>query len=122
MSSNGLCGGNEPVGAWKYADGGELGIDKYCGIFKTVGDFRLGTNLYQGLKMIIDKEIDALTFTHALEDMKLNFELMNRLKDGIPVPTWHLKIVRSHKIGDIQRNVETKRAWFTEGEKHLDFI
>ena len=83
---------------------------------------RLGTNLYQGLKMMIDKEIDAGEFPTSLQNLKDTFEKMNRLKDGFPTPTWHQKIVRSHKVGEVQRDLQTKRAWFTEGEKHLDFI
>lgn len=47
---------------------------------------------------------------------------MNRLKDNLPTQTWNLKIVRSHKVGEVKRDPETKRAWYTEGEKHLDYI
>jgi hypothetical protein len=45
MEQNKLAGGNYPIGAWKY-ESQEVGIDVYCGLFKTVGDMRLGTNLY----------------------------------------------------------------------------
>lgn len=51
------------------------------------------------------------------------FENKKRLnKQGGPTATWYLKCVRSHKIGEVQRDPETKRAWFTEAEKHIDFI
>lgn len=50
---------------------------------------RLGTNLYQGLKMMIDKVIDAGEFPTSLQNLKDTFEKMNRLKDGFPTPTWH---------------------------------
>ena len=66
-----------------------MGIDKFCGIFKTQSDMRLGTNLYQGLKMMIDKKIDAGEFPTSLQNLKDTFEKMNRLKDGFPTPTWH---------------------------------
>jgi hypothetical protein len=72
--------------------------------------------------MIIDKEIDSKEFVTSLENLKETFGKMNRLKGDIPTQTWSLKIVRSHKVGEVQRDPETKRAWFTEGEKHLDFI
>lgn len=62
---------------------------------------RLGTNLYQGLKMIIDKEIDSKEFVTSLDNLKETFGKMNRLKDDIPTQTWSLKIVRSHKIGEV---------------------
>jgi hypothetical protein len=60
LAQNGLLGANEPVGFWKYADK-ELGITKCCGIFKTISDLRLGTNLFQGLHLIINKEIAKFT-------------------------------------------------------------
>lgn len=53
MEANQLTGGNEPVGAWHYADDSH-GVAKYCGLFKTRGDLRLGTNLYQGLLQLAD--------------------------------------------------------------------
>jgi len=68
LEKNGLAGGNFPIGAWKYADQAH-GIDKYCGIFKTLGDMRLGTNLYQGLKMMIDKDIDRGYFPTSLQNL-----------------------------------------------------
>ena len=52
LEKHGLLGGNEPLGTWRY--GQELGdklkndlpqIDKYCGLFKTLGDKRLSTHL-----------------------------------------------------------------------------
>ena len=72
--------------------------------------------------MMIDQEIDSKEFLTSLENLKEAFNKKHRMKDDVPTPTWHLKIVRSHKIGEVQRDPETKRAWFTEGEKHLDFI
>lgn len=42
-------------------------------------------------------------------------------KDKLIEP-WQLKIVRSHKIGEIQRDEATKRAWFTVGQTHSDHI
>ncbi len=71
---------------------------------------------------MIDKEIESVDFPTSLQNFKDTYEKMNRLKDGFPTPPWHLKIVRSHKVGEVQRDILTKRAWFTEGEKHLDFI
>jgi len=50
---------------------------------------RLGTNLYQGLKIMIDKDIDSGKFPTSLQNLRDIFEKMNRLKDGLPTPTWH---------------------------------
>lgn len=67
LEANKLIGANIPLGIWKYAsfEPNEAegiknvhkdSIDKYCGIFKTLGDRRLQTNLFQGLHRLI-KEV-----------------------------------------------------------------
>ena len=45
LSQHKLAGANEPLGAWEYADSTYKGVKICCGVFKTVGDLRLGTNL-----------------------------------------------------------------------------
>ena len=45
---------NFPVGYWKYTpkEDSSPGVEKYCGIFKTVGDRRAGDHLLGGLKKL----------------------------------------------------------------------
>ena len=43
-----LTGGNQPLGVFQYADL-SYGVQPYCAIFKTLGDMRLQTNLFQGI-------------------------------------------------------------------------
>eukprot|EP01059_Diplonema_ambulator_P001841 TRINITY_DN11541_c0_g1_i1.p1 TRINITY_DN11541_c0_g1~~TRINITY_DN11541_c0_g1_i1.p1 ORF type:complete len:759 (+),score=199.37 TRINITY_DN11541_c0_g1_i1:29-2278(+) len=48
----GVLVGNKPIGAWKYATMGNdstPGIDKWCGLFETLGDRRAGDHLMAGL-------------------------------------------------------------------------
>lgn len=124
LESHQLAGGNQPVGAWKYADK-EFGIDKYCAIFKTVGDMRLGTNLLQGLHKLIDKAIDddKQSNEQVSQELESLFQAKFRFnaKDELIKP-WQLKIQRSQKVGDIERDEETKRAWFVNTQTHTDWI
>lgn len=64
LEANQLIGANEPLGLWRYDkfnSSHELGlqndlkdeVDKYCGLFKTLGDRRLQTNLSQGMCRLI---------------------------------------------------------------------
>ena len=69
LEANQLVGANIPVGVWAYgrfleADTGlknehREAIDKYCGIFRTLGDRRLQTNLMQGIHTLVAKVIKA---------------------------------------------------------------
>jgi hypothetical protein len=69
LETNGLVGANIPLGVWHYVPGEEntysdLGLknehpemDKYCGLFETLGDKRLQTHLFQGLTTLIKKAV-----------------------------------------------------------------
>ena len=58
-----MTGANFPLGIWKYDKFNMKHIDieneypdqidKYCGLFRTLGDRRLQTNLFQGLHKLI---------------------------------------------------------------------
>ena len=64
MQENGLAGANFPIGLWKYSMFDEkvfglknelqYDIDKYCGIFVTLGDRRLQTSLFQGENLFLE--------------------------------------------------------------------
>jgi hypothetical protein len=58
----GLEVGNRPIGYWKYeSDPSETVqfelplIEKYCGIYETMGEKRLGSHLLSGLSMIVEQ-------------------------------------------------------------------
>eukprot|EP01060_Flectonema_neradi_P024817 TRINITY_DN3368_c9_g1_i1.p1 TRINITY_DN3368_c9_g1~~TRINITY_DN3368_c9_g1_i1.p1 ORF type:complete len:823 (+),score=193.20 TRINITY_DN3368_c9_g1_i1:53-2470(+) len=59
---------NHPIGYWKYAPKVDTspGIDKYCGIFKTIGDRRAGDHLLAGIKklcveMLASSDVQKIT-------------------------------------------------------------
>jgi len=52
IQTQGYCTGNYPVGYWKYEDS-EYDIEKFCGIFQTLGEKRLGTHLLGGLDRVL---------------------------------------------------------------------
>ena len=62
---------------------------------------RLGTNLFQGLKILIEKEIDRNvgSFMDCFTDLLEKFGKKKRLDNGKILATWMMKIVRSHKQG-----------------------
>ncbi|CAD8116299.1 unnamed protein product [Paramecium primaurelia] len=62
--------GNISIGYWQYGDIESINqnleknlqnqiplVPKYCGIYETIGDFRLGTHLLQGLRLIVNSSI-----------------------------------------------------------------
>ncbi|CAD8113502.1 unnamed protein product [Paramecium sonneborni] len=62
--------GNISIGYWQYGDIESINqnleknlqnqislIPKYCGIYETIGDLRLGTHLLQGLRLIVNQHI-----------------------------------------------------------------
>jgi len=56
-----------------------------------------------------------------LHELKQLFEAKGRYLHGKLVPTYNLKIVRSHKMAEVKRD-DLGRAWFVGGETHLHFI
>ena len=72
LEENKLVGANIPIGVWAYGrfTEEETGlknehkdtIDKYCGIFETLGDRRLQTNLMQGMHRLISEAVKRSTF------------------------------------------------------------
>lgn len=78
-----------PLGIWKYADFEPMEaegikndcqqeITKYCGVFKTLGDRRLQTNLIQGLfrliKAVVNQSRAELT---SAENVEAVYELFS---------------------------------------------
>lgn len=65
--------------------------------------------------------IEKTDSTSLLNELKQLFEEKGRFLKGKLVPTYNLKIVRSHKMAEVQRD-DSGRAWFVGGETHTHFI
>jgi hypothetical protein len=62
------------------------------------------------------------TYSNILfNELKDLFDKKGRFIVGKLVPTYNLKIVRSHKMAEVERD-ESGRAWFVGGETHTNFI
>ena len=91
-----LSGGNIPRGLWEYADE-SYGVKKYCAIFETLGDMRLGTHLFQGLHRLIWDRVRAkgVIGESAMQELVQLFTKRGRVdSNGEVKEGWHLKITR----------------------------
>lgn len=82
---------------------------------------RLATNLFQGLNKIVSKIIENTDSNSLHNELKELFDKKSRFIIGKLVPTYNLKIVRSHKMAEVERD-ESGRALFVGGETHTNFI
>ena len=82
---------------------------------------RLATNLFQGLNILVSKMIENTDSNSLLNELKELFDKKGRFVKGKLVPTYNLKIVRSHKMAEVERD-DSGRAWFVGGETHTNFI
>lgn len=57
-----------------------------------------------------------------MDEIHKLFANKQRLQTDKVLDTWQMKIMRAHKIGELQRDEETKRAWFTVGQTHSSHI
>jgi len=66
LKSENIIAGNYPIGFWKYGEFTEEGkkyglineavlMDKYCGLFKTNGDKRVGNHFFNGVNHLLNK-------------------------------------------------------------------
>lgn len=80
LESYKLKGANQSAGYWEYASVQNINqhlseplqnsfqiVPKYCGIYETLGDQRLGTHLLQGLRVIIARLLQSWTFDAVLK-------------------------------------------------------
>ena len=96
-------------------------ITKYCGIFKTLGDRRLQTNLFQGLHRLIGYAIrhNAATCTSAenLSQLTEMFSSKGRFNEKNELmQTPKLKIHRSHAPGQLHKDYITQNRIYTDEE------
>ncbi|KAM3142326.1 hypothetical protein pb186bvf_005483 [Paramecium bursaria] len=98
----GLEGANKSLGYWEYNDVTTINdqlakklenegdfIPKYCSIFQTLGDSRLGTHLLQGLKRLLQPLVNAIS----LDELKQKIDIPERIKQfefEKPTNEWHL--------------------------------
>ena len=114
LEANELTGANEPLGLWKYGQFEALGdhvmisneckheIDKYCGIFRTLGDRRLQTNLFQGLHRLIKEVVKASATDFTPETVASLIEIFQgkqryNAETGKVKEAWQMKIFRLHE-------------------------
>ncbi|CAD8116637.1 unnamed protein product [Paramecium primaurelia] len=83
--------GNISIGYWQYGDIESINqnleknlqnqiplVPKYCGIYETIGDFRLGTHLLQGLRLIVNSSISDW----CLDDIRRLFTVQSRIVEN----------------------------------------
>ncbi|CAD8190650.1 unnamed protein product [Paramecium pentaurelia] len=83
--------GNISIGYWQYGDIESINqnleknlqnqislIPKYCGIYETIGDFRLGTHLLQGLRFIVNSNIS----NWCLDDIRRLITVQSRIVEN----------------------------------------
>ena len=60
--------GNRPVGLWRYQLLGEPlpRIRKYCGLFETLGEKRVGSHLLPGLESLLPRMFPSVSLDQAL--------------------------------------------------------
>lgn len=136
LEANQLVGANEPLGLWRYGkfeSSEELGlqndlkdeIDKYCGIFKTLGDRRLQTNLSQGLcrliKDVVKEGRAEIANQSAIEELLTLFKSKGRFDEtkGELQPSWKLKKFRQQEIGQRHSDYIASSRIYTEEENAM---
>ena len=61
------------MGAFKYSELA-FGIQPYCGVFKTLGDMRLATNLFQGLNYFVSSMVKSTDSNNLQSELRQLFE------------------------------------------------
>lgn len=132
FEANQLLTGNRPLGVWKYEfshptlkNDHSAQIDRFCGLFETLGDRRLATNLFQGLELLVDAALSAEKgITQATVDELVSFfKAKGRFdeKKQIVTATWKLKHFKQPKV-PVFHHEEGKEVRKDPGQLHSDFI
>ena len=60
--------GNRPIGLWRYQLPGEPlpRLEKYCGLFETLGERRVGSHLIPGLESLLPHLFSAVSLDQVL--------------------------------------------------------
>ena len=89
LSNFGFFTGNTPREYWKYKEGDFDLIDKFCGVFETFGEKRLGSHLIVGLELMINEYFKDLPESLVLdlmpEDRRSNFSTVKLVKQNGPL-------------------------------------
>ncbi|CDW85126.1 UNKNOWN [Stylonychia lemnae] len=82
LNQKGFVLGNTPYGLWKYSEDIDNltndcpKLDKYCGIYKTFGDKRLATHLFQGIEIILKSLINI-----GIQQGDISIDHLDKLKN-----------------------------------------
>ena len=68
LSKYGVTVGNKPIGLWKYQLSEEPLplLTKYCGLFETLGERRLGSHLVPGLESLLPDLFPSVSLNQVL--------------------------------------------------------
>lgn len=85
----GFFTGNKAKEYWKYRESDFELIEKFCGVFETFGEKRLGSHLIVGLELMVNKFFKDLPEDLVLdlmpEDRRINFSTVKQIKHTGPL-------------------------------------
>jgi hypothetical protein len=89
LSDNGLITGNIPIGFYKYSSELKEGlkneaplIEKFCGLFYTNGDKRLGFDLFNSINKVLRKLLDDESYLQVVLKTIISFEDIVKVLPG----------------------------------------